>query len=179
MNDLPEGFDSVFRHIVVVSQRAEQLLSGARPRIDREHAKPTLVALDEVNQGLVKWRVLTAAELEAQRQAMVEQLRAEMGAEEAPEGTRTVPDVLPTSAAPGRDEVEDEGRDDELSRLQRLLGMAGALVDEEEAAEEASGDGDEEDVVDLSDGDDLIGLDDLALEEEASADDADDDEEEG
>mgnify|MGYP000261210167 CR=1 FL=1 len=34
MIELPEGFDSVFRYIVVVSQRAEQLINGAKPRTD-------------------------------------------------------------------------------------------------------------------------------------------------
>ena len=32
MIELPENFDSVFRYIVVVSQRAEQLINGAKPR---------------------------------------------------------------------------------------------------------------------------------------------------
>ena len=32
MIELPEEFDSIFRYIVVVSQRAEQLINGAKPR---------------------------------------------------------------------------------------------------------------------------------------------------
>jgi hypothetical protein len=126
------------------------------------------VAEEEVAQGLVDWRILTAAELEAQRQAMVEQLRAEMGSEEGAEGARTVPDVLPTAAAAPKAEAVDDGHDDELSRLQKLLGMAGVAVagDSDKADEET---GKAEDVADLTEGEDVIGLDDLALEEEASA----------
>jgi len=195
MNDLPEGFDSVFRHIVVVSQRAEQLLSGAKPRLESKHTKLTLIAEEEVAQGLVDWRILTAAELEAQRQAMVEQLRAEMEGAEGAGAERAVPDVLPTAAAAATPEAApaEEGHDDELARLQKLLGMAGVVVAEEagdeakakakaeteveaevEAEAEAS-----EDVVDLEEGEEVISLDELALEEEAKAGDGDDKTEEG
>ena len=130
MIELPENFDSVFRYIVVVSQRAEQLINGAKPRIESRHAKPTLAAMEDVDAGLVPWRVLTQAEIDAQRQAIVEQFRAEVAGEGfEPEHARPIPDVLPTLAA--IDEEEEvvapvpEDRDNELVRLQRLLGMAG------------------------------------------------------
>jgi DNA-directed RNA polymerase subunit K/omega len=142
MIELPEGFDSVFRYIVVVSQRAEQLINGAKPRTESRHLKPTLEARDDVDAGVVEWRVLTQEELDAQRQAIVDQFRAEVAGEELlPESARLVPDVLPTAsvAAPG-DGGEDEDRDDELARLQRLLGMVGGESEEEDVeliAEEA------------------------------------------
>ncbi len=143
MIQLPEGFDSMFRYITVVSQRAEQLITGAKPRAESRHKKFTLIAQDEVDAGLVSWRILTPEELEAQRQAMVEQFRTEVGAEVTP---RTVRDVLPTSGAAGAPEeeveVEPEGEIDELARLQRLLGIRGPAesapgleADGEEAAE--------------------------------------------
>ncbi len=120
-------FDSLFRFIVVVSQRAEQLINGARVRSDSRHVKPTLQALDDVNAGLVNWRVLTQEELDAQRQAIVEQFRAEVGADRLQAETRpSLPDVLPTGPVEVREvaaEVEPVERDDELSRLQRLLGL--------------------------------------------------------
>jgi DNA-directed RNA polymerase subunit K/omega len=128
MIQLPEGFDSIFRYIVVVSQRAEQLVTGAKPRSESRHDKATLVALDDVDQGLVDWRILTQEELDAQRQAIVDQLRAEVGVgdNDLPP-TAAIPDVLPTArtsravvtAAAG----DDGDRDDELVRLQKLLGM--------------------------------------------------------
>ena len=82
MIQLPEGFDSIFRYIVVVSQRAEQLVNGAKPRSESRHDKATLVALDDVDEGQVEWRILTQEELDAQRQAVVDQLRAEVGVDE-------------------------------------------------------------------------------------------------
>ena len=51
MIQLSEEFDSVFRYIVVVSQRAEQLINGAKPRSESRHAKPTLVAKTDVDTG--------------------------------------------------------------------------------------------------------------------------------
>ncbi len=134
MIELPENFDSIFRYIEVVSQRAEQIIKGARPRAEVRAAKPTLQARDDVDQGTVDWRVLTQEELDAQRQAMVEQFRAEMETveEEAAEGSAT-PDVLPTSGGvPPAVDVgalgAPEDADDELQRLQKLLGMAGATI---------------------------------------------------
>jgi DNA-directed RNA polymerase subunit K/omega len=171
MIQLPEGFDSIFRYIVVISQRAEQLVNGAKPRCESRHDKATLVAIDDVDQGHVEWRILTQEELDAQRQAIVDQLRAEVGVGEADgiEGPE-IPDVLPTGDAPVVVEVaaavEEEGeRNDELARLQKLLGMAGpakevaaedddadseapveepVTIDLEEAAEELEGSADDE-----------------------------------
>jgi len=147
MMQLPENFDSIFRYIEVVSQRAEQIINGARPRTEVRAAKPTLQAQDDVDGGAVEWRILTQEELDAQRQAMVEQFRAEMESveEEAAEGAAT-PDVLPTSGgqAPALDPSvlgEPEEIDDELKKLQQLLGMAGAKIPDiakELSAEEGS-----------------------------------------
>ena len=53
MIELPQDFDSIFRYIVVVSQRAEQLIKGAKPRSESDCAKLTLIARDDVDQGLV------------------------------------------------------------------------------------------------------------------------------
>lgn len=156
MNVLPEGFDSIFRYIIVVSQRAEQLIGGAKVRQDSHRSKPTLTAKDEVDSGLVSWRILTPEELEAQRQAMVEQFRAEVGGEGAEEG-RPLPDVLPTApaaAVAAEGESDDEVGDDEVSRLQRLLGLIGVPPVEEGTGEDDSGEdegGDLDSLEDLSD----------------------------
>ena len=98
MIELPENFDSVFRYIVVVSQRAEQLINGAKPRTESRFQKRTLEAKDDVDAGTVPWRVLSQEEIDAQRQAIVDQFRAEMSGEglEA-EGDAAIRDVLPTS----------------------------------------------------------------------------------
>ena len=136
MIQLPKEFDSIFRYIVVVSQRAEQLINGAKARTESRHAKPTLVARDDVEAGEVAWRVLTQEELDAHRQALVEQFRAEVDAASEQPSTEPIPDVLPTA------EVEAGVDDDE----QRLLGMtrtAAAAGDAGEADEDADENADE------------------------------------
>ncbi len=156
MMQLPEGFDSIFRYIVVVSQRAEQLIGGAKPRAESRRRKPTLVARDDVDAGTVTWRILTQEEIDAQRQAIVDQFRAEVGAEEAAERRAPIPDVLPTGVRLAEEPaVAPSGeRDDEISRLQRLLGMAGPR-DEDETDED---DGDEG-AAERDDGRDELALD--------------------
>ena len=159
MIQLPENFDSIFRYIVVVSQRAEQLINGARPRAEGRHTKPTLTAKNDVDAGEVNWRILTQEELDAQRQAIVDQFRAEVSGDgEGAEAEGPIPDVLPTAAGAPEVEapvVEGEERDDELDRLQRLLGIArggAAVADEEEkvVAEDADVDAEDEEVEEIS-----------------------------
>ena len=76
--------------------------------------------------------MLTQEELDAHRQALVEQFRAEVSAVTETEGARPIPDVLPTSELPAAVLSADPERDDELARLQRLLGMTGQVVAMEE-----------------------------------------------
>jgi len=134
MIELPTEFDSIFRYIVVVSQRAEQIINGAKPRTESRFKKPTLKARDDVDGGEVSWRILTQEELDAHRQAMVEQFRAEMDAAGERDAKEPIPDVLPTAAV--REVIpDDEDRDDELMRLQRLLGMTRSAADLQEAAD--------------------------------------------
>ena len=138
MIELPKEFDSIFRYIVVVSQRAEQIINGAKPRTESRFAKPTLKARDDVEEGKVTWRILTQEELDAHRQALVEEFRAEVDAASEQPSTDPIPDVLPTAEvaiAAG----DDDEKDDELARLQRLLGMtrtAGAAVEESDDVED-------------------------------------------
>jgi DNA-directed RNA polymerase subunit K/omega len=134
MIELPKEFDSIFRYIVVVSQRAEQIINGAKPRTESRHAKPTLKARNDVEEGQVTWRVLTQEELDAHRQALVEEFRAEVDAASERPSTEPIPDVLPTAkVAAAVDNVEE--KDDELARLQRLLGLT-------RTAKSAAGDAD-------------------------------------
>ncbi len=151
MIELPKEFDSIFRYIVVVSQRAEQIINGAKPRTESRFAKPTLKARDDVEEGKVTWRILTQEELDAHRQALVEQFRAEVDAASEQPSTAPIPDVLPTADVAVAAAGDDEEKDDELARLQRLLGMtrtAGAaadIVDDADAADKKpKGDVDDE-----------------------------------
>jgi DNA-directed RNA polymerase subunit K/omega len=125
MIQLPKEFDSIFRYIVVVSQRAEQIINGAKPRTESRHAKPTLKARDDVEAGEVTWRILTQEELDAHRQALVEQFRAEVDAASEQPSTEPIPDVLPTA------DVEAGAEGDEA---------AGAAADDGEQADEGGKD---------------------------------------
>ncbi|HYH08296.1 MAG TPA: DNA-directed RNA polymerase subunit omega [Thermoanaerobaculia bacterium] len=62
MEGLPEGIDSKFRYVLLVSKRAEQLIQGAQPRTKSKHAKPTRVAMEEVEKNQVKWQMTPPAE---------------------------------------------------------------------------------------------------------------------
>ncbi|HUP63154.1 MAG TPA: DNA-directed RNA polymerase subunit omega [Thermoanaerobaculia bacterium] len=62
MEGLPEGIDSKFRYVLLVSKRAEQLIQGAQPKIRSRHAKPTRVAMEEVEKDVVKWQLTAPVE---------------------------------------------------------------------------------------------------------------------
>jgi len=62
MEGLPEGIDSKFRYVLLVSKRAEQLIQGAQPRLKSKHAKPTRVAMEEVERNQVKWQLTAPVE---------------------------------------------------------------------------------------------------------------------
>ncbi len=54
---LPRDVDSKFRFITVAAQRAKQLQSGAKPRVDTRSRKATRVAIEETIAGTVSWEV--------------------------------------------------------------------------------------------------------------------------
>ena len=54
---LAKDVDSKFRFITVAGQRAKQLQSGAKPRVDVRSRKPTRIAIDEVLARAVSWEV--------------------------------------------------------------------------------------------------------------------------
>jgi DNA-directed RNA polymerase subunit K/omega len=62
MEGLPEGVDSKFRYVLLVSKRAEQLIQGAQPKTKPRHAKPTRIAMDEVANNAVKWQLTAPVE---------------------------------------------------------------------------------------------------------------------
>ena len=62
MEGLPEGIDSKFRYVLLVSKRAEQLIQGAQPKIKSRHAKPTRIAMEEVEKEVVKWQLTAPTE---------------------------------------------------------------------------------------------------------------------
>ena len=62
MEGMPEGIDSKFRYVLLVSKRAEQLIQGAQPRTRSRHAKPTRVAMEEVEKNVIKWQMSAPVE---------------------------------------------------------------------------------------------------------------------
>jgi DNA-directed RNA polymerase omega subunit len=54
---LPRDVDSKFRFITVAAQRAKQLQSGAKPRVDTRSRKATRIAIEETVAGTVSWEV--------------------------------------------------------------------------------------------------------------------------
>ena len=62
MEGLPEGVDSRFRYVLLVSKRAEQLIQGSQPKLKTKHAKPTRVAMEEIEKNQVKWQLTAPVE---------------------------------------------------------------------------------------------------------------------
>jgi DNA-directed RNA polymerase omega subunit len=56
MTEVPP-IESKFRLVHVAARRAEQLMMGARPKIETKHAKVTRIALSEVDSSLVRWQL--------------------------------------------------------------------------------------------------------------------------
>jgi DNA-directed RNA polymerase omega subunit len=54
---LPEGIDSKFRYVILISKRAEQLIQNPTPKFRLKNRKATRVALAEINEGSVKWQL--------------------------------------------------------------------------------------------------------------------------
>ena len=50
-----EQYDSKFRFVLLASNRAEQLVRGARAKVEGASKKPTRVAMEELKGGLVPW----------------------------------------------------------------------------------------------------------------------------
>jgi DNA-directed RNA polymerase omega subunit len=51
-----EQYDSKFRFVLLASSRAEQLIRGARPKIEGPATrKPTRLAMEELKGGMVEW----------------------------------------------------------------------------------------------------------------------------
>lgn len=53
---MPRGVDSKFRLVLLIARRAEQLLRGARPKLETEQAtKPTRLAALELEKDKIRW----------------------------------------------------------------------------------------------------------------------------
>lgn len=53
---MPEGVDSKFRLVLLIARRAEQLMRGARPKLETERpVKPTRLAAQEFDDNRIRW----------------------------------------------------------------------------------------------------------------------------
>ena len=73
---MPEGVDSKFRLVLLIARRAEQLMRGARPKLETDRPlKPTRLAAAEFEENQIRWGfgeeggVLEAASEEAEAEA--------------------------------------------------------------------------------------------------------------
>ena len=132
MSDLPHGVESTFRYILIAAKRAEQLISGARPRVTSRHVKPTTVALAELGANRVPWRKVTAEEYEVLLQQEVAANEAE---EHAPVLFPTPPPIIPAIVEPEA-EAEEEEEEELEEELEGPKFDENLEVVEEAAAEE-------------------------------------------
>ena len=65
MERIPDKIDSKFRFVLLAAERAEQMLRGAKPKIDMGEVKSTRVAMMEISNDLVEWDYGPAPEAEA------------------------------------------------------------------------------------------------------------------
>ena len=56
IQNMPEGVDSKFRLVLLIARRAEQLMRGARPRLEADRPmKPTRLAAEEFDEDRIRW----------------------------------------------------------------------------------------------------------------------------
>jgi DNA-directed RNA polymerase subunit K/omega len=75
---MPEGVDSKFRLALLIARRAEQLMRGARPKLETDRpVKPTRLAAQEFDQNVIRWDY-------GPEGGVLEETATESGSEEAP-----------------------------------------------------------------------------------------------
>ena len=56
IQNMPEGVDSKFRLVLLLARRAEQLMRGARPKLETDRPlKPTRLAAAEFEANEIRW----------------------------------------------------------------------------------------------------------------------------
>lgn len=61
--------DSKFRLAILAAKRAKQLVAGAKKRVDTNAENPLTIAIEEIYQGKVKFRILEENELTKEKDA--------------------------------------------------------------------------------------------------------------
>jgi DNA-directed RNA polymerase subunit omega len=60
--EMKPAIDSKYRKILIAARRAKQIMKGARPRVEISGAKPTRIALAEIDRGMVNFEVTRQGE---------------------------------------------------------------------------------------------------------------------
>ncbi len=60
-NETPK-IDSKYRKILIAAKRSKQIQKGALPRVNMGNHKPTRVALEEVERGLIDFEIVDKEE---------------------------------------------------------------------------------------------------------------------
>jgi DNA-directed RNA polymerase subunit omega len=61
-NENSPPIDSKYRKILIAAKRSKQLQKGARPRVQMPNNKPTRVAVEEINRGLIQYELTEIVE---------------------------------------------------------------------------------------------------------------------
>jgi DNA-directed RNA polymerase omega subunit len=69
---LPEGIDSKFRYVLLVSRRAEHLIEGSPTKIRSKHTKPTRIAMEEIERKAIEWSLTPPSPEEQEETSPVE-----------------------------------------------------------------------------------------------------------
>ncbi len=56
---MADDLTNKYRKILIAAKRSKQLQKGAHPRVDLPGAKPTRIALTEVDHGLISVEILS------------------------------------------------------------------------------------------------------------------------
>jgi DNA-directed RNA polymerase omega subunit len=84
IQNMPEGVDSKFRLVLLIARRAEQLMRGARPKLETDRpVKPTRLAAAEFDDDQVRWGLgQEGGVLEEPAEDLAEVAEADLVAEE-------------------------------------------------------------------------------------------------
>ena len=87
IQSMPDGVDSKFRLVLLVARRAEQLMRGARPKVESDRPlKPTRLAFAEFEHEQIQWGYgAEGGVLEAAAEEPAEPEELESAAEETEE----------------------------------------------------------------------------------------------
>jgi DNA-directed RNA polymerase subunit omega len=58
MLKIPDSVGSKYRFIIIAAERAKQLQNNAKPKVKTKSAKPSFIAMRELEEGLINFEIL-------------------------------------------------------------------------------------------------------------------------